>query len=128
MQSLLEVIFGIVFFAVIISCLPTIIGFISLCFIIYIIYLVINGLFTDGSEHTTANYDRQNEGTERQTMHTEQENERKSESNPKSYSTFSSPHYRHINYDDYDDYYDDRYDEVPPEEGDGFRGTGASFL
>ncbi len=36
--------------------------------------------------------------------------------------------YRRYDEADYGDYYDDWQDEMPPEEGDGFRGTGAPFL
>lgn len=60
-------------------------------------------------------------------------NEQKTESgtvkNENRNSSYSYPHYRPSNYDRFEDYYDDWSDnDMPPEEGDGFRGTGAPFL
>ena len=38
-------------------------------------------------------------------------------------------HYCRTNRDHYEEYYDDWYDnDMPPEDGDGFRGTGAPFI
>ncbi len=135
MKFLLETFFSILFFGIIIACLPSIIGFISLCFIIYFIYTVAKSLFGDGAEQTTGNYNRQNQtsqqngNAERQTMQNEQKTEGETVKNQKSYSGYSYPRYRQSSYDSYDDYYDDWGDnDMPPEEGDGFRGTGAPFL
>lgn len=135
MKTLLETFFSILFFGIIIACLPSIIGFISLCFIIYFIYTVAKSLFGNGTEKTTVNYDRQNQtskqngSAERQTMQNEQKTESETIKNQNSYSGYSYPRYRSSSYDSYDDYYDDwRDDDMPPEEGDGFRGTGAPFL
>ena len=131
MKTLLETIFALLFIAMIIINLPSIMGFISLCVIIYFVF----SLFVGGSKHTTDNYDRQrqtskqNENSNRRTMQNEQKTESETIRIPKSYSGYSYPRYRQSNYDSYDDYYDDwRDDDMPPDEGDGFRGTGAPFL
>ncbi len=135
MKTLLETFFSILFFCIIIACLPSIIGFISLCFIIYFVYTVARSLFGDGTEQTKGNYDnhyqtsKQNGNAERQIMQNEQKTESGTIKSQKSYSSYSYPRYRSSSYDRYDDYYDDwRDDDMPPEEGDGFRGTGAPFL
>ena len=135
MKFILETFFSILFFGIIIACLPTIIGFISLCCIIYFIYMAARSLFSDGTEQTTVNYDRkhqvskQNEHAECQTKPNKQKTESETIKSQKSYSSYSYPHYRRSSYDSYDDYYDDWGDnDMPPEEGDGFRGTGVPFL
>lgn len=135
MKFLLEMFFSILFFGIIIACLPSIIGFISLCFIIYFIYTAARSLFGDGTEQATGNYhsqhqtSKQNGNAERQTMQNEQKTESETVKNQKNYSGYSYPHYRRSSYDNYDDYYDDWGDnDMPPDEGDGFRGTGAPFL
>lgn len=131
MKTLLETIFALLFIAIIITNLSSIIGFISLCVIVYFVFSLLVG----ESKHTTENYDRQrqaskqNENSNRRTMHNEQKTESETISSPKSYSGYSYPRYRQSNYDSYDDYYDDwRDDDMSPDEGDGFRGTGAPFL
>ncbi len=135
MKVILESFFGLLFFGIIIASLPTIMGFISLCFIIYFIYMAAKSLFSDGTEQTTGNYSRQNQTSKKdgnaewQSMQNEQKTESGTVKSQKSYSGYSYPHYRSSNYDRYDDYYDDwDNDDMPPEEGDGFRGTGAPFL
>ena len=135
MKILLETFFALLSFGIIIACLPTIIGFISLCCIIYFLYKAANSLFSDGTEQTTGSYNsnsqasKQNGDAEHQTMQNEQKTENEPIRNQKSYSSYSYPHFRSSSYDDYDDYYDDwRDDDMSPEEGDGFRGTGAPFL
>ena len=135
MKVLLETLFSILFFGIIIACLPSIIGFVSLCFIIYFMYTVVRGLFGDGTEQTTGNYNRQdqtskqdrNEG--RLSVPSEQTTDSGTVKNQNRNSNYGYPRYRQSNYDSHDDYYDDwSDDDVPPEEGDGFRGTGAPFL
>ena len=135
MKILLETIFSIVFFGIIIACLPTIIGFISLCFILYFVYTVAKNLFSDETEYTVGEYNsngqtsKQDENAEWLSMQSEQKTENETIKSPRSYSGYSYPRYRQSNYDSYDDYNDDwRDDDMPPEEGDGFRGTGAPFL
>ena len=135
MKTLLETLFSILFFGIIIACLPTIIGFISLCCLIYFLYKAANSLFSDGTEQTTDDYNsnsqtsKQNRNAERQTTQNEQKTESETIKSQKSYSSYSYPHYRRSSYDSYDDYYDDwDNDDMPPDEGDGFRGTGAPFL
>ena len=135
MKFLLETFFSLVFFGIIIACLPTIIGFVSLCFILYFVYTVAKSLFSDGTEQTDSNYNsnsqtsKQDWSTESQTTQNEQRTESETIKSHKSYSGYSYPRYRRSNYDDYDDYYDDWHDnDMPPEEGDGFRGTGGPFL
>lgn len=106
--------------ALIIACLPTIMGVVALCFIIYFIYKVANGLFADRTEQTV-NYERQGHTSQQQY---EQGAGSETVNNKRSYS-----HYRKTNYDHYDDYYDEwRVNDMPTEGGDGFRGTGAPFL
>lgn len=135
MKVLLETFFSILFFGIIIACLPSIIGFISLCFIIYFIYTVARSLFGDGTEQTTGNYNRQNQTSKQDRndgwplMPNEQKTESGTVKNENRNSSYSYPHYRPSNYDRFDDYYDDWSDnDMPPEEGDGFCGTGAPFL
>ena len=135
MKTLLETFFAILSFGIIIACLPTIIGFVSMCCIIYFIYMAAKSLFADGTEQTTGNYNRQNqtskqdENAEWQSRQNEQKTESETIKSQKSYSSYSYPHYRRSSYDSYDNYYDDwDNDDMPPEEGDGFRGTGAPFL
>ena len=135
MKFLLETFFSIVFFGIIIACLPTIIGFISLCFILYFICKVAKSIFADETEHTVGEYNsngrtsKQDENAGWTSMQSEQKAESETIKSPSSYSGYSYPRYRQSNYDSYDDYYDDwRDDDMPSEEGDGFRGTGGPFL
>ena len=135
MKTLLETFFAILFFGIIIACLPTIIGFISLCFIIYFIYTVAKSLFSDGTEQTDGDYNsnsqtsKQDGNAEWQSMNNEQKTESETIKSQNSYSGYTYPRYRRSSYDSYDDYYDDwGNDDMPPEEGDGFRGTGGPFL
>ena len=135
MKFLLETFFSLVFFGIIIACLPTIIGFVSLCFILYFVYTVAKSLFSDGTEQTDSNYNsnsqtsKQDWSTESQTTQNEQKTESETSKNQKSYSGYSYPRYRRSNYDDYDGYYDDWHDnDMPPEEGDGWHGTGNPYV
>ncbi len=137
MKTLFETLFTMLFIGLIIVNLPTIIGFVSLCIIIYVIYSTFSSLFVDGKGKTTVNYDRNNQTLERsenvkkQTMQNEHKTESETKKTQKSCSSYNCPRYRQTNYDSYwddYDYYDDRQDEMPPEEGDGFRGTGGPFL
>ena len=132
MKILLETFFSIVFIGIIIACLPTIMGLFSLCIIIYIGYLAVKSLFGDGTEQTDAGHDgwkqdsKQNESTGWQSMQHKQKSETARKQN--SYSGYGYS-YRSSSCDRYDDYYDDRYDnDMPPEGGDGFRGTVGPFL
>ncbi len=132
MKTLLEFFFSLVFIGIIIACLPTIMGLFSLCIIMYFGYLAVKSLFEDGTEQTDAGNDRweqdskQDESAGWQSMQHKQESETAKKQN--SYSGYGYS-YRPSSYDRYDDYYDDRYDnDMPPEEGDGFRGTGGPFL
>ncbi len=134
---MLEAIFTMLFIALIIVNLPTIIGFISLCIIIYVICSSVSGFFADGKGQSTTNYDRKNqtlernENTKNQTIQNEYKTESETKKTQKSCSSYNRPCYRQPNYDkdwgDYD-YYNDWQDDMPPEEGDGFRGTGGPFL
>jgi hypothetical protein len=92
-------------------------------------------LSSDGTEQTTGNYDRQHQASKQnwnansQTMPNEQKTESETIKNQNSYSGYSYPRYRQSSYDSYDGYYDDwSEDDMPPDEGDGFRGTGGPFL
>ena len=135
MKVILEAFFGLVFFGIIIACLPTIIGFVSLCFILYFVYMLAKNLFSDETEHTVSEYNsngqtsKQDENAEWPSMQSKQKTDNETIKSPRSYSGYSYPRYRQSSYDSYDDYYDDcRDDDMPLEEGDGFRGTGGPFL
>lgn len=132
MKIILETFFGLVFIGIIIACLPTIMGFFSLCIIAYFIYQAAKSLFGDETEKTDNNHvgwepdSKQDRSAEWQSVQHKQESETARKQN--SYSGYSSS-YRSSSYDRYDDYYDDwRDNDMPPEEGDGFRGTGGPFL
>lgn len=132
MKILLETFFSLVFIGIIIACLPTIMGLFSLCIIAYFIYQAAKSLFGDETEKTDAGHygweqdSKQQENIKGQALQNEQKSETARKQN--SYSGYSSS-YRTSSYDRYDDYYDDWYDnEMPPDEGDGFRGTGGPFL
>ena len=136
MQSLSEVIVGIVVGIIVLLCLPIIIKLFSLCFIIWLVFMVVKEFFGN-DEKPAGNTGTNQKDNGYQSTWNEQKNEHSSTS---SYNTRSD--YRHSgwrnsydddydsSYDDYDDYCSDRYrsDDIPPEEGDGFRGTGAPFL
>ena len=130
MQSLLEVIFSLIFFAIIIMNLPSIIGFISLCIIIKCVYSFVSNASSD-NEKTQSSYqtkveERNNTNSEYQQKREEQGTKTSSTGN---YSGYRYSRSRYRNDDEYDNsYYDDWQDDIPPEEGDGFRGTGAPFL
>ena len=132
MKILLETFFGIVFIGIIIACLPTIMGLFSLCVIAYFIYQAAKSLIEDETEKADAGHDgwepdsKQDRSAEWQSVQNKQKSETERKQN--SYSGYSSS-YRSSSYDRYDDYYDDWHDnDMPPEEGDGFRGTGGPFL
>ena len=134
MKTLLEFFFSLVFIGIIIACLPTIMGLFSLCIIMYFGYLAVKSLFGDRTEQTDAGNDRweqdskQDRSAEWQSVKHKQESTSETARKQNSYSGYSSS-YRSSSYDRYDDYYDDWHDnDMPPEEGDGFRGTGGPFL
>lgn len=127
MKILLETFFGIVFIGIIIACLPTIMGLFSLCVIAYFIYQAAKSLIEGETEKTDADHDgwepdsKQDRSAEWQSVQDKQKSETARKQNSSSYRSSS--------YDGYDDYYDDwRDNDMPPEEGDGFRGTGGPFL
>jgi len=130
MKSLLEAIFSLIFFAIIIMNLPYIIGFISLCIIIKCVYSFVSDASSD-NEKTQSSYqakveERNNTNSEYQQKREEQKTKTNSTSN---YSGYRYSRSRYRNDDEYDNsYYDDWQDDIPSEEGDGFRGTGAPFL
>ena len=130
MKTLIETIFGLLIIAVIIANLPTIMGFISLCIIIKFVYSIVNDASSD-DEKTQSSYqtkmeEKNNTISEYQQKREEQKTKTNSTSN---YSGYRYSRSRYRNDDEYDNsYYDDWQDEIPPEEGDGFRGTGAPFL
>ena len=133
MKSLLEAIFSLLIFGIIIMNLPTIIGFISLCIIIKVAYSIINGSSSDNEETQT---NKQNGNTEMHNLKTkykqkmeEQKTEKITTNHSDTYSSYhySRPHYS--NDDGYDNsYYDHWQDDIPPEEGDGWQGTGNPFV
>lgn len=138
MKSLFESIFGLLFFAIIIANLPTIIGFISLCVIVKVVYSILSSSDTDntGNKETTSYNqttldERQNVKSEYQTKREQKtENNTSNSSGKNSGYSYSRP--RYTNDDDYDNsydsYYDDWRDDLPPEEGDGWHGTGNPFV
>lgn len=131
MKSLLEIFFTLLFIGIIIAFLPSIIGFLALCAIVVFMLSLLKNFFS-GDEGTAGETDRCEDyvkmdiETEDRNKREEQEHTGKSSGKTDRYSGYR--HYsRTSNYDD--DYYDDwRNDDMPPEEGDGFRGTGAPFL
>lgn len=131
MKFLLELFFSLLFFGLFIAFLPTIIGFISLCAIVAFFLSLLKSFFSGdegnaGETDRCEDYVKVNIETEDRNKREEQEHTGKSLEKTDRYSGYR--HYsRTYNYDD--DYYDDwRNDDMPPEEGDGFRGTGAPFL
>lgn len=131
MKFLLELFFSFLFFGLFIAFLPTIIGIISLCAIVVFFLSLLKNFFsgdegTAGETERCEDYVKVNIETEDRNKREEQERTGKSSEKTDRYSGYR--HYsRTCNYDD--DYYDDwRNDDMPPEEGDGFRGTGAPFL
>ena len=132
MKSLFETIFALLFIGFIVVNLPAIIGFIFLCLIIKSVYSIVNG--NSSEEEKTQPYtqtgtvEMHNTKSEYQPKREEQKTENVTTKSTGTYSGYSYSHSRYRN-DDYDNsYYDDWRDDMPPEEGDGFRGTGAPFL
>jgi len=136
MKFLLETVFNLLIFGIIIMNLPTIIGFVSLCIIIKVVYSIVSDSFSD-NEGTHTN--KQTGITEKHNIKCEYQQKREEQKaeqlKSKSSDTYSGHHYtrpRYSNDDGYDNSYDSYYDgwqdDMPPEEGDGFRGTGAPFL
>lgn len=130
MKTLFETILSFAFAILFFTFLPTIIGIVALGVIAWFIY----SMLAD-SPDSSSGYSNQSTVSEKHDTYNNQEktNETKKESGTSNTSTSYSGNrysgYRR-SYDDYEDsYYDDRYDQdMPPEEGDGFRGTGAPFL
>jgi len=130
MKTLFETIFTIVFAIIFITFLPTIIGIVALGAIVWFIFSMLAG-----SSDSSSGYSSQSTVSEKRDTYDNQvkTNETKRDSGTSNSSTCYSGNrnssYRR-SYDDYEDsYYDDRYDpDMPPEGGDGFRGTGAPFL
>jgi len=130
MKTLFETIFTIVFAIIFITFLPTIIGIVALGAIVWFIFSMLAG-----SSDSSSGYSSQSTVSEKRDTYDNQvkTNETKRDSGTSnsstSYSGNRNSSYRR-SYDDYEDsYYDDRYDpDMPPEGGDGFRGTGAPFL
>ncbi|MBQ9696955.1 MAG: hypothetical protein IJV46_00250 [Acidaminococcaceae bacterium] len=133
MQSLSEAIVGIVVGIIVLLCLPFIIKLFSLCFIIWLVFMVVKEI--SGTDDVPVD----NTGTNQkesgyQSTWNEQNNGHSSAGSYNTRSDCSHSGWRN-SYDDdydsrYDDYCDDHYisDDIPPEGGDGFRGTGAPFL
>lgn len=131
MKFLLDLFFSLLFFGLLIAFLPTIIGFISLCVIAVFILSLLKKIVS-GDEGTAGETKRCEDNvkvnieTEDRNKREEQERTGKSSEKTDRYSGYRN-YSRTCNYDD--DYYDDWHnDDMPPEEGDGFRGTGAPFL
>ena len=131
MKFLLELFFSFLFFGLFIAFLPTIIGIISLCAITVFVFSLLKNFFssdeeTVGETDRCEDYVKVNIETEDRNKREEQERTGKSSEKTDRYSGYRN-YSRTCNYDD--DYYDDWHnDDMPPEEGDGFRGTGAPFL
>ena len=133
MKLLLELFFSLLFFGLFIAFLPTIIGIISLCVIVVFIFSLLKNFFSgdeetvDGSDQPV-NYIKVDIEKERENKEGEQGTVERKEENKERYTGCRNYRKTYRDYDDYD-YYDNRYDnDMPPEEGDGFRGTGAPFL
>ena len=126
MKFLLELFFSFLFFGLFIAFLPTIIGIISLCAITVFVFSLLKNFFpgdeeTDGEADRCEDYVKVNIETEDRNKPEEQERTGKSSEKTDRYSGYRN-YSRTCNYDDWHN------DDMPPEEGDGFRGTGAPFL
>lgn len=133
MKSLLEIFFTLLFIGIIIAFLPSIIGFLALCAIVVFMISLLKNFFSsdeetvDGSDQPV-NYIKVDIEKERENKEGEQGTVERKEENKERYTGCSNYRKTYCDYDDYD-YYDDWHnDDMPPEEGDGFRGTGAPFL
>jgi len=133
MKSLLEIFFTLLFIGIIIAFLPSIIGFLALCAIVVFMLSLLKNFFSsdeetvDGSDQPV-NYIKVDIEKERENKEGEQGTVERKEENKERYTGCSNYRKTYCDYDDYD-YYDDWHnDDMPPEEGDGFRGTGAPFL
>ncbi|SFE83650.1 hypothetical protein [Succiniclasticum ruminis] len=120
MKFLLETIFGLVFFAIFIWALPTIIGIFSLGLVLYFVFTLATGHSDDsaGKRHRTDTQYEAKTRTAEQTTH---------------YTNTSHSGYRHYEDDDYESRYNSYYgdcgnDDTPPDDDIHFRGTGAPFL
>ena len=126
MKFLLDLFFSLLFFGLFIAFLPTIIGFISLCAIV-VFFLSLLKKIVSGDEGTAGETKRCEDNvkvnieTEDRNKREEQERTGKSSEKTDRYSGYRN-YSRTCNYDDWHN------DDMPPEEGDGFRGTGAPFL
>ena len=133
MKSLFETIFAILFIGFIVVNLPAIIGFIFLCLIVKSVYSIVTGNSSEEEKtqpyNQTGTAEMHNTKSEYQQKREVQKTESVTTKSTGTYSGYSYSHSRYRNDDDYDNsYYDDWQDDYQPEEGDGFRGTGAPFL
>lgn len=133
MKFLLELFFSLLFFGLFVAFLPTIIGIISLCVIVVFIFSLLKNFFS-GDEETVdesdqlVNYIKVDIEKERENKEGEQRTVERKAENKDRYTGCRNYRKTYRDYDDYD-YYENRYEnDMPPEEGDGFRGTGAPFL
>ena len=138
MKTLFEIIINLILAAIIIMNLPAIAGFISLCMVIACVFFIVKDTFAGAdtkdtvSTNQSGTHNMQHIKSECQTKQNEQKIESKTANNSgQSYSRgYSRPHYSDYDaYDTgYDSYYDDRQYDMPPEEGDGWQGTGNPFV
>lgn len=121
MKFLLETIFGLVFFAIFIWALPTIIGIFSLGLVLYFVFTLATG-HSDDSAGKRYRTDTQYEA----------KTKTKSAEPAPHYSGSGYSHHRNYDEDDYarcnDSYYNDWENDTPPDDEIHFRGTGAPFL
>ena len=127
MKNLLETIFAFAFVVLFFTFLPTIIGIVALGAFAWFIYSMLADSSFGDSNQNTISEKRDTYNNQEKTYETKRES---GVSNSSSNYSGNHNYSYHHSYDVYEDsYYDDRYDQdMPPEEGDGFRGTGAPFL
>ena len=134
MKFLLETIFSIMFFAVFIWALPTIIGILSLGLMLYFVFSLATGSSSDsaakGQDKSYRNYGA-DDGLNENNSRTDAQHEAKTKTaeRPTHYSGSGYSRRRYYDEDEYGGCYNDwDDDDMPPEDEIHFRGTGAPFL
>ena len=129
MKELLFVILGLILLSIGPQLILGAIFTIGIYCLLYCLFKGITGGTDVSSNKTQETRNKQNEKVIEQTIQNTNITRSDTVKRHNSYSANSYSSYRNTSYDGYDDYYDDWHDnDMPPEEGDGFRGTGGPFL
>ncbi len=144
MQGILEFIAAFIAVAVFFYALPTIIGIAAICLVAVFAYKLVADIFggsggnasddTGYSNSNNSEYDTHNTASGRNTRIDQTKRQETTDTNarneykPNTQNRTRYSDYRRCEDADYGSYYDDWHDDIPPEEGDGFRGTGGPFL